>query len=200
MKELWKHHAGYAKAHETVLAQDLAHDLATLDELFGRDSLSEDATPEDVKREALRQLEIEWRSERDELGEAILRQHIDRRRASTVFWHYTGRKAAEDIIENGFRDGTGPYLTAELHSGVWLSDVPLGPSEGAHAPGGDGVYLRVTLPHQLEDMAGYEWVSDPFPDPDTGELCMPPYREWLVPAEKINGVALIELLEEVDVE
>jgi hypothetical protein len=65
----------------------------------------------------------------------------------------------------------------------------------------DDVILRITLPYTLEDMAVYEWVYEVIPDPDTGELCYPSsYREWLVPAEKINGLCVIDLLEEDDME
>jgi hypothetical protein len=79
--------------------------------------------------------------------------------------------------------------------------VPLDPNDGPRPGGGDCVYLRVTLACTLEDLAEYEWVSDLVPDPDTGELCRPlRYREWLIPAEKINGLCVIDLLEEGDVE
>jgi hypothetical protein len=112
---------------------------------------------------------------------------------STVFWHYTSRQAAEEIIRNGFRDGTGPYLTSDIYSGVWLSDVPLDPNDGPRPGGRDCVYLRVTLPYTLEDLADYEWVGDLVPDPDTGELCNPSrYREWLCrPTRSTACVSLI---------
>ena len=89
---------------------------------------------------------------------------------STVLWHYTSRQTAEEIIRNGFRDGTGPYLTGDIYSGVWLSDVPLDARRRSSARAGDDcVYLRVTLPYRLEDLADYEWVEDMVADPDTGE-------------------------------
>jgi hypothetical protein len=105
---------------------------------------------------------------------------------STVFWHYTSRQAAEEIIRNGFRDGTGPYLTGDLYSGVWLSDVPLDPNDGPRPGGRDCVHLRVTLACTLEDLADHEWVEE-IEDPDTGEPCVKRYREWLVPAEMISA-------------
>lgn len=104
----------------------------------------------------------------------------------TVFYHRTRRHVAEEIMTNGFRDGTGPYLTGDIHSGVWLADVPLTADYGISATQGDDVILRVTLPHRLEDLAGYEWVEE-IEDPDTGEPCTKRYREWLVPAEMIGA-------------
>jgi hypothetical protein len=103
---------------------------------------------------------------------------------STVFYHRTRLKAAEDIVKNGFRDGTGAYLTGDIYSGVWLADVPLTADYGISVCGKDDVILRVTLPHRLEDLAEYEWVEE---DPDTGEPFVKLYREWLVPAEMIGA-------------
>jgi hypothetical protein len=118
----------------------------------------------------------------------------------TVFYHRAGRQIAEGIIESGFRDGTGTYLTGQEFTGVWLSDVPLTADYAISVFGKDDVILAVTLPCRLEDLAGYEWVEE-IEDPDTGEMVNPKhYREWLVPAEKINGSGSIDLLEEDDVE
>jgi hypothetical protein len=106
---------------------------------------------------------------------------------STVFYHRTRREVAEDIIANGFRDGTGTYLTGDIYGGVWLSDVPLTADYGISALGNDGdVILRVTLPCTLEDLAGYEWIEE-LTDPDTGEVWTRRDREWLVLAEMIGA-------------
>jgi hypothetical protein len=95
--------------------------------------------------------------------------------------------AGEDIIANGFRDGTGTYLTGDIYGGVWLSDVPLTADYGISALGNDGdVILRVTLPCTLEDLAGYEWIEE-LTDPDTGEVWTRRDREWLVLAEMIGA-------------
>jgi hypothetical protein len=48
-----------------------------------------------------------------------------------AFFHRTNRTAAENILRGGFHDASGNYLTEQTHSGVWLSDVPLGDNEGA---------------------------------------------------------------------
>jgi hypothetical protein len=89
-----------------------------------------------------------------------------------ILYHRTSATAAERILCDGFRDGVGPYLTPEEHSGVWLSNVPLDCNEGAD---GDTL-LRVELPEQA--IADFEWIED-------GK----PYREWLVPARLINEKA-----------
>lgn len=69
MTEIWKHWPEYPEARAQVQKQTLEQDLRTIDALFGRDNLRYGATPEEVKEEALRQTEIEFRSERNELAE-----------------------------------------------------------------------------------------------------------------------------------
>lgn len=110
---------------------------------------------------------------------------------SAVFYHRTTPQAAEDIMANGFRDSTGSYLTVNEYTGVWLSDVPLTSDYAISLRGEDDVFLAVTLPGPREDLAEYEWVEE---DPDTGEPAAKGYREWLVPAEKINGSCVLDLL------
>jgi hypothetical protein len=46
------------------------------------------------------------------------------------FYHSTTTVAAEQILREGFRDGTGRYLTDHEFSGVWLSNFALDCSEG----------------------------------------------------------------------
>jgi len=66
MAEIWKHYRGYAKVRAKVQLQTLAQDLKTINSLYGRDALRYGATPEEVKAEALRQIEMNFRSERNE--------------------------------------------------------------------------------------------------------------------------------------
>jgi hypothetical protein len=68
-REIWRHHPGYADALVKVRGQSQADDLQLLDTLFGRDGLPFGATPEQVKAEALRQLEIEGRCARNDTAE-----------------------------------------------------------------------------------------------------------------------------------
>jgi hypothetical protein len=63
MAEIWEHYRGYAKARAKVQLQTLTQDLETIDTLYGRDALRYGATPEEVKAEALRQIEMDFRSE-----------------------------------------------------------------------------------------------------------------------------------------
>ncbi len=37
-------------------------------------------------------------------------------------YHRTTAASAESILRDGFKDGTGHYLTGQLHSVVWLSN------------------------------------------------------------------------------
>ena len=58
---IYQYWEGYYEARQKVMGQTFQEDLELLDLLFGRDNLRYGATPKEVKREALRQLEIEWR-------------------------------------------------------------------------------------------------------------------------------------------
>ena len=88
---------------------------------------------------------------------------------------------AESILENGFRDGEGTYLTDITHNGVWLSDRPLSIFEGAK---GDGL-VSLEIPDDV--LAEYEWGED-------GK----PYREFLIPAVTVNSYEPPELVDEDD--
>lgn len=59
--ERLRYHPGYLEAIERVKKQTLEQDLKVLDDLYGRDNLRYGMTPEEVKEEALRQLELEFR-------------------------------------------------------------------------------------------------------------------------------------------
>jgi hypothetical protein len=97
----------------------------------------------------------------------------------TIFYHRTTDECAGLILRDGFRDGTGTYMTDQLWTGVWLSNVPLDENEGAR---GD-VLLRVELPSE-EMVAEYEWIQD------IG------YREWLIPAALINAEGRVTEVDE----
>lgn len=106
-----------------------------------------------------------------------------------VFYHRTTREAADKILADGFRDGTDHYLTANLWSGVWLSNVPLDSNDGATGH----VLLRVTLDLPEITLAEYEWVPE-----DEWVREIQRYREWLVPADVINPIATIEEIDDLD--
>ena len=97
-------------------------------------------------------------------------------------FHRTSKKNAETIIANGFRDGEDRYHTNSHHRGVWLSDRPLDSNEGAW---GDTI-IAVEF-DDPDAIAEFEWIEDE-----------KPYREWLVPADRINGVARMKVIPEDD--
>jgi hypothetical protein len=82
-------------------------------------------------------------------------------------YHRTAHREA--ILRDGFRDGTGSYGTLSEHTGVFLSNIPLGIDEG---PEGKDL-LAVEIPEEV--FAKYEWIQEGLG-----------YREALVPAEIVN--------------
>jgi hypothetical protein len=88
-----------------------------------------------------------------------------------TFYHCTTKAVAAAILRDCFRDGSGYYLTDHVHSGVWVSNVPLDMNEGAS---GD-VPLELQTEMSESDLEQYEWIEE-------GKS----YREWLIPAEIIN--------------
>ena len=68
MRKIYNHYRGYNDAIKKVQAQSYEEDLRTIDDLFGREHLKFGDGPEEVKAEALRQLEIEWRDGENEMA------------------------------------------------------------------------------------------------------------------------------------
>ena len=95
---------------------------------------------------------------------------------------YHRTNAAARIVEHGFRDGIGGYLTNGQHTGVWISDLPLDEAEGAM---GEALFA---LDIEEAFIAVYEWIEE-------GK----PYREWMVPAALLNSQAEVKLLNEDEV-
>lgn len=88
--------------------------------------------------------------------------------AKVRVYHRTDHAGA--IVEHGFRDATGTYMTDHEFSGVWVADRPLDPNEGAW-----GRFV-ISLDVPESELEPYEWVEE-------GRF----YREFLVPAELLNG-------------
>jgi len=84
-------------------------------------------------------------------------------------YHRTTRQAARRILAEGFRDGQGRYMTAQIHRGVWGADQILDANEGAR---GDTI-LVIGIP--LRRIRAYEWK-------EPGK----PYREFCIPAAVVN--------------
>lgn len=61
MSVVYRYYPGYEKEQNKIRQQSLKEDYAVLDNLFGRGNLSSKPTFSEVKQEALRQLEIEYR-------------------------------------------------------------------------------------------------------------------------------------------
>lgn len=79
---VYKYYPGYRESIKNVEQQSLEDDLKMIDDFYGRDNLEYGASPADVKEEALRQLEIEFRDCVDEdqtfysdLGKALAKQN-----------------------------------------------------------------------------------------------------------------------------
>lgn len=66
--EIWTYKDGYERARSCVEGQSITEDILLITSLFGY-KLPVCATAADVKVEALRQLEINYRSERNEDAE-----------------------------------------------------------------------------------------------------------------------------------
>jgi hypothetical protein len=88
------------------------------------------------------------------------------------FYHSTTEAVAATILREGFRDGTGKYLTDKRHRGVWVSNVPLDQNDGTKDA---DALLELQTEMAESDLEKYEWVEE-------GRT----YREWLIPASIIN--------------
>jgi len=96
-----------------------------------------------------------------------------------IVYHRTTPEASSLILDGGFRDETGHYLTLSLHRGVWVSDCPLDENEGAN---GD-ILLALIVPSGSLDR--YEWIEE-------GKG----YREFLVPAKVLNASGRPHIVED----
>ena len=96
-------------------------------------------------------------------------------------YHRTTAKNAASILRDGFKDATKDYGLRDkkgeaiLQTGVWVSDVPLDPNDGAN---GDTV-LEVIIDAAGTDLEEFEWIED-------GRR----YREWLIRAEILNHLII----------
>jgi hypothetical protein len=86
-------------------------------------------------------------------------------------------------LNEGFRDGTGSYLTDREFSGVWLSDELLTANEGAD---GDTA-LCVMLDCAEDEIRQFEWIEE-------GKG----YREFLLPAAFITARGTVTLATSAD--
>lgn len=102
---------------------------------------------------------------------------------AVILFHRTTAENARRILAAGFRDRAGTYMTDQMWSGVWVSNVPLDANEGMR---GDAL-LRVCLDPSV-NIGDFEWIEE-------GRL----YREWLVPAHLLNEGGTVEQVDEDEV-
>ena len=97
------------------------------------------------------------------------------------FFHIASNKNAEAILNDGFRDVTGYYLTDREWSGVWICDRPFDESYQDDT----NTLFAIEIPE--EDISEWEW-------PEEGK----PYREWLVLAADLNSYGPPVVTEDYD--
>ncbi len=100
-----------------------------------------------------------------------------------TFYHQTTEDDARVILDSGFRDHTGTYMTGHEFTGVWLSDRPLDANEGAKGK----ALLQVTIDALESDLGHYEWIEED-----------KPYREWLMPSALINTCMIVKVVDDDD--
>jgi hypothetical protein len=100
-----------------------------------------------------------------------------------ILYHRTTAAAARSIIESGFKNSSGYFLSNRTWTGVWLSSIPVDSEHGAE---GDAL-LMVKLEVDEHELARWEWAAE-------GRS----YREWLIPASLINRCATFELVDQMD--
>jgi len=98
-----------------------------------------------------------------------------------ILFHRTSFQRAAKILRRGFRDSRGRFGTDQEWSGVWVSDRPLGANEGIAG----GVLLQIEMNLAPENLAAFEWSEE-------GK----PYREFLVPAERLNKFGIVTLFDD----
>ena len=100
-----------------------------------------------------------------------------------ILFHRTSSEAAEKIIQEGLKDGTGNYMMIGLDEplvGTFFSDLPVNCQDGTKEGEDGGVLFEVTLDLTEAEIARYEIIEDFGPDPLFG------YREWCIPAALVN--------------
>ena len=85
-------------------------------------------------------------------------------------FHIASNKNAEAILKEGFRNGTGYYLTDRIWESVWISDKPFNDEHLSDT----NTLFAIEIPK--EDISDLEWVEE-------GK----PYRKWLVDDKILNS-------------
>jgi hypothetical protein len=90
-------------------------------------------------------------------------------------YHRTTAAFANSILEGGFLDYSSTFMTSEVHTGVWLSNIPADEGDGILPSMTSLLLIETTLSEN--ELAKYEWIDGP-----SGN-----YREWLIPAALVNA-------------
>jgi len=106
-----------------------------------------------------------------------------RQKGKFIFYHRTNADNARAIVNNGFTNSNGYFLSNRLWTGVWLSSIPV----DSKSPSQDDALLMVKLDLDSRELARWEWT------PEGGS-----HREWLMPAGIINRCATVEVVDQLD--
>jgi hypothetical protein len=100
-----------------------------------------------------------------------------------IFYHRTNSDNAREIIDSGFRNSSGYFLSNRIWTGVWLSSIPIDSEAGVE----DDALLMVKLEMDEPQLSRWEWTAE-------GRS----FREWLLPAAMINRCATIEVVDQMN--
>ena len=102
-----------------------------------------------------------------------------------ILYHRTYPEAAQNILENGFRDGEGNYGMTCKWRGVWLSNEPPDENDGAH---GD-ILLEVNTSVTEAEIAENNWeiIEDSEQHSDRG---------YCIPAQIVNARSRVRIVED----
>ncbi len=107
------------------------------------------------------------------------------------FYHVVPRDTAIQVLVEGFWDSPSTWLPERPERGVWLTERPLNANDGL-PPGWDTV-LEVQFDRPLEQLSQWRWVTDGDAARGVPEECA-----WLIPAEFVNTVGRVRLLEQTE--
>jgi hypothetical protein len=105
-----------------------------------------------------------------------------RQKGKFIFYHRTNADNARAIVNSGFKNSSGYFLSNRLWTGVWLSSIPLYGNSSR-----DDALLMVKLELDQRELARWEWTAEGGP-----------HREWLMPAGLLNRCATVEVLDQLD--
>lgn len=101
-----------------------------------------------------------------------------------IFYHRTNSDNARAIMNSGFRNGSGYFLSNRIWTGVWLSSIPVDSEPGSEKD----ALLMVKLDIDEPELSRWEWAAE-------GRS----YREWLLPAAIINrSAAAVEVIDQLE--